>query len=138
MDKTKIDVIIDEKVYSISSEQDAAYVRQLAAYVNEKLEQIRNQKDYSRQPYGIKQAMLLMNFADDYFRVKQQADEAKRLYSEQETNFYNMKREMVSMQLKLEQIRASHGVDGDAQSVQVLCPYLKSLEDDHDSRKASE
>lgn len=133
MDRTKTDVIIDEKVYSISSEQDAAYMRQLAAYVNEKLDQIRNQKGYSRQPYGIKQAMLLMNFADDYFKIKQQAEEAKRLYEEQENAFYNMKREMVSMQLELEQIKSRQS-NGDSAEGSILCPYLKSLEDEHESK----
>ena len=42
-----------------------------------------------------------MNMADDYCRMKQQAEEATRKYEQQEAEFYNMKREMVNMQMTI-------------------------------------
>ena len=38
MERNSTDVIIEDKVYKISTDQDASYVRELAEYINEKME----------------------------------------------------------------------------------------------------
>lgn len=48
-----------------------------------------------------------MNMADDYCRMKQQAEEATRKYEQQEAEFYNMKREMVNMQMTIASLKSS-------------------------------
>lgn len=127
MNKINTDVIIDDKVYTISSEQDAAYVRQLAAYVNEKLDYMRRQQDYNKQPFGIKQMLLLMNMADEYFRMKELAEVSKENYEKQEAEFYNMKREMVNMQLAMARMKQEHAC-ASTKVTAAQCPYLQSLE----------
>lgn len=126
MGKNNTDVVIDDKVYTISGDQDAAYVRQLAAYVNEKLEMVHGRQAYSKQPYGVRHMLVLMNIADDYFKMKQQAEEAKRSYEKQEAEFYNMKCEMVNMQLAMERMRQT--LQEERKVTADLCPYLKALE----------
>ena len=37
MERNSTDVIIEDKVYKISTDQDASYVRELAEYINEKM-----------------------------------------------------------------------------------------------------
>ena len=110
MERNSTDVIIEDKVYKISTDQDASYVRELAEYINEKMELLHRQSAYSKQANAFRQIILLMNMADDYCRMKQQAEEATRKYEQQEAEFYNMKREMVNMQM-----------------TQAVCPYLQSL-----------
>ena len=43
MEKNSTDVIIEDKVYKISTDQDASYVRELAEYINEKMELLHRQ-----------------------------------------------------------------------------------------------
>ena len=101
MERNSTDVIIEDKVYKISTDQDASYVRELAEYINEKMELLHRQSAYSKQANAFRQIILLMNMADDYCHMKQQAEEATRKYEQQEAEFYNMKREMVNMQMTI-------------------------------------
>lgn len=124
MERTNTDVIIDDKVYTISTDQDASYVRMLAEYINEKMELLHRQPEYSKQPNGIRQMLVLMNMADDYCRMKQEAEEAKRKYEQQEAEFYNMKREMVNMQMTIASLKKQLQ---EKPKTQAVCPYLQSL-----------
>ena len=105
MERNSTDVIIEDKVYKISTDQDASYVRELAEYINEKMELLHRQSAYSKQANAFRQIILLMNMADDYCRMKQQAEEATRKYEQQEAEFYNMKREMVNMQMTIASLK---------------------------------
>lgn len=136
MERNSTDVIIEDKVYTISTDQDAAYVRRLAEYINEKMELLHRQPEYSKQPNGIRQMLVLMNMADDYCRMKQQAEEAKKRYEQQETEFYNMKREMVNMQLTMANMKKK--LEEKKQSSQAVCPYLQSLQEKAEAAEACE
>ena len=65
MEKNSTDVIIEDKVYKISTDQDASYVRELAEYINEKMELLHRQSAYSKQANAFRQIILLMNMADE-------------------------------------------------------------------------
>lgn len=136
MERNSTDVIIEDKVYTISTDQDAAYVRQLAEYINEKMELMHRQPEYSKQPNGIRQMLVLMNMADDYCRMKQQAEEAKKRYEQQETEFYNMKREMVNMQMTMANMKKK--LEEKKQPSQAVCPYLQSLQEKAEATETAE
>lgn len=124
MERNSTDVIIEDKVYKISTDQDASYVRELAEYINEKMELLHRQSAYSKQANAFRQIILLMNMADDYCHMKQQAEEATRKYEQQEAEFYNMKREMVNMQMTIASLKKQLQ---EKPKTQAVCPYLQSL-----------
>ncbi len=134
MERNSTDVIIEDKMYTISTDRDAAYVRGLAEYINEKMELLHRQPEYSKQPNGVRQMIVLMNMADDYCRMKQQAEEAQKRYEQQETEFYNMKREMVNMQLAMANMKGE--LEEKKQSSQVVCPYLHLLQEKSEAAEA--
>ncbi len=136
MERNSTDVIIEDKVYTISTDQDAAYVRALAEYINEKMELLHRQSEYSKQPNGIRQMLVLMNMADDYCRMKQQAEEAQKRYEQQETEFYNMKREMVNMQMTMANMKKKF--EEKKQPSQAVCPYLQSLQEKAEAAETCE
>ena len=119
MERNSTDVIIEDKVYKISTDQDASYVRELAEYINEKMELLHRQS-----ANAFRQIILLMNMADDYCHMKQQAEEATRKYEQQEAEFYNMKREMVNMQMTIASLKKQLQ---EKPKTQAVCPYLQSL-----------
>ena len=59
MEKNSTDVIIEDKVYKISTDQDASYVRELAEYINEKMELLHRQSAYSKQANAFRQISAL-------------------------------------------------------------------------------
>ena len=73
MERNSTDVIIEDKVYKISTDQDASYVRELAEYINEKMELLHRQSAYSKQANAFRQIILLMNMADDNSKLKKAA-----------------------------------------------------------------
>lgn len=125
MERNSTDVIIEDKVYKISTDQDASYVRELAEYINEKMELLHRQSAYSKQANAFRQIILLMNMADDYCRMKQQAEEATRKYEQQEAEFYNMKREMVNMQMTIASLKAAAGEAQDTGSMSISAVVSK-------------
>ena len=139
MEKNYTDVVIDDKVYTVGCDRDSAYMQEVAAYVNEKLQSMRSQSGFNKQPYGSRQIMILMNMADDYMRMKLAADEMKTRYQEQENEFYNMKRELVSMKMQMDQIRLQNqvlamGVDNEAARERLMADVIQSVRKDADSR----
>lgn len=126
MERNSTDVIIEDKVYKISTDQDASYVRELAEYINEKMELLHRQSAYSKQANAFRQIILLMNMADDYCRMKQQAEEATKKYEQQEAEFYNMKREMVNMQMTIASLKkAAAGEASDTGSMSIFAVVSK-------------
>ena len=104
MERNSTDVIIEDKVYKISTDQDASYVRELAEYINEKMELLHRQSAYSKQANAFRQIILLMNMPD--------------------AEFYNMKREMVNMQMTIASLKKQLQ---EKPKTQAVCPYLQSL-----------
>ena len=66
-----------------------------------------------------------MHMADDYCRMKKQADEATQKYEKQEAEFYNIKREMVNMHLAMANMKIQLQ---EKEHSHAVCPYLQSLE----------
>ncbi len=110
MGKNYTDVVIDDKVYTVGCDQDSSYMQQLAAYVNEKLSELRAQPGFNKQPYGSRQMLILMNIADDYLQTKNRLDELEQRMSEQENDYYRLKREMVNRKLEMDQLKLQNQV----------------------------
>ncbi|MBR3642482.1 MAG: cell division protein ZapA [Parasporobacterium sp.] len=104
------DVVIDDKVYTVGSDQDSEYMQRVAAYVNDTLTSLRSQPGFNKQPYAGKQALILLNMADDYMRLKMQIEKLEKKYAEQESEYYRLKREMVNRKLEMDQLRLQNQV----------------------------
>lgn len=89
------------------------------------MELLHRQSAYSKQANAFRQIILLMNMADDYCRMKQQAEEATRKYEQQEAEFYNMKREMVNMQMTIASLKAAAGEAQDTGSMSISAVVSK-------------
>ena len=57
---------------------------------------------YHRLPSELQGIMLNLNTADDYFKIKRQADSLEEQLSEKGKELYEIKHELISAQIKLE------------------------------------
>ena len=71
--KTATKVTIGGKTYTLSGNESEAYLQEVAAYLNEKIAQLRSDEDYRTVPMDMRNVLLQLNLADDYFKAKTQA-----------------------------------------------------------------
>ena len=69
MAKNITEVVIAGKIISISGEEDSAYMTEVAAFINDKLQELQKTDNYGKLSAEYKQILLGMNLADEYFRL---------------------------------------------------------------------
>ena len=104
--KNYAEVLIDGVVYTLGGTEDEAYLRRVAAYLNEKIGTIKKQRGFSRQNADYQNLMIHLNIADDYFKEQERADMLSGQKALLEKEAYSLKHELVSTQMKLEAMRA--------------------------------
>ena len=100
--KNYAEVLIDGVVYTLGGTEDEAYLRRVAAYLNEKIGTIKKQRGFSRQNADYQNLMIHLNIADDYFKTKETADQMEEQRDRMEKETYSLKHELVSTQMKLD------------------------------------
>ena len=104
--KNYTEVFIDGTVFTLGGEEDEAYLRQVAAYLNEKIGEVRKLDGFSRQSPEYQNLTIQLNLSDDYFKEQMRADGLEQQKEELEKETYRLKHELVSTQMKLEAMRA--------------------------------
>lgn len=110
-EKHYAEVLIDGVVYTLGGQEDEAYLRRVAAYLSEKIGEVRKQKGYSRMSAEYQNLLLQLNVADDYFKEKERGDllEAQKNILEREA--YSLKHELITTQMKLEALQKEQKKD---------------------------
>lgn len=95
-------VVIDKKEYNLSGFEEEEYLQKVAAYINQKIAKMNQQDSYKRLSQDMKNIMLQLNIADDYFKAKEQADDSGTKFSELEKEIFSLKHQLVDAQMKLD------------------------------------
>ncbi len=96
-----IEVIINNKRYTISGYEGEEYLHKIASYINSKHIEFRNKDAYKFLDAELKNILMQINIADDYFKSR---DKLKDIQSESESKnreIFDLKHEMVITQTKL-------------------------------------
>lgn len=99
-----VEVIINNKRYTLCGYESDAYLQMVASYINSKYEVFKQQESYAKLELDIKNTLLHINMADDYFKEK---DKVKELEEELETKnneLFDLKHEVISLQTRLSQV----------------------------------
>lgn len=102
--KNYAEVLIDGKIYTLGGSEDEQYLQKVASYINEKTLQFRKVEGFSRQSQDYQSVMIELNIADEYFKAKEAAEHAGRQRDEMEKETYSLKHELVTTQMKLEEV----------------------------------
>ena len=100
--KNVTQVLIGGKIYTLSGYESEEYLQRVAAYLNNKITQIRALDGYARLSPEMKSLLLNLNTADDYFKLKKQADELSDQIAHKDKEVFEVKHELISAQMKLE------------------------------------
>ena len=105
MAKNITEVVIAGKIISISGEEDAAYMTEVASFINDKLLELQKTENYGRLSAEHKQILLGMNLADEYFREKKKNQILESELELKDQELYSLKHELINLQLDLEKLQ---------------------------------
>ena len=89
----------------VIKEEDAAYMTEVASFINDKLAEIQKTENYGRLSPEHKQILLGMNLADDYFHEKKKNQILESELELKDKELYSLKHELISLQIDLEKLQ---------------------------------
>ena len=139
--KNVTQVLIGGKIYTLSGYESEEYLQRVAAYLNGKITEIKTLEGYARMTAEMKSLLLNLNTADDYFKLKSQADQLGEQISAKDRELYEIKHELITAQMKLEkmqrEIDTAHANEEAAQ-VQMQPLFPEELPADTEEEKDDE
>jgi|GEM_PF-1376108 len=100
--KNVTEVVIDGKIYKLGGYESEEYLHQVASYLNSKITEMKGLEGYHRLSAGMKSIMLGLNTADDYFKARKSVERLEGELSDKDRQLYEMKHELVSLQIRQE------------------------------------
>ena len=102
--KNTAKVIIGGKIITLGGYESEEYFQKVASYINKKMDELSAMPGYSRQPMETKHTLISLNITDDYFKAKKQAEVFEQDLQQKDQEMYDLKHELISVQIKLELI----------------------------------
>lgn len=96
-------VIIGGKILTLGGYESEEYFQKVASYMNHKITELGEMPGYSRQPNDMKNLLLSLNIADDFFKAKKQAEINEEDLHQKDREMYDLKHELVSLRMQLEE-----------------------------------
>ena len=97
-DKNDVEVLIDGRKYTICGFESAEYLQQIASYINRKFIDFRKKDYYARMDLDLRNVLLAINIADDYYKAKKKASEFRTETELKDKMVLDMKHEIIELQ----------------------------------------
>ncbi|WP_343210031.1 cell division protein ZapA [Anaerolentibacter hominis] len=106
--KTRNDAVvtINNKEYVIGGYESGDYLQKVAAYINRKHEEFREQPFYGRLNPDMKNVLLEINIADDYFKATEQVRELEEYRREDSKEIFELKHQLMELEARLKKTEA--------------------------------
>ncbi len=104
--KNYTEVLIGGKVITLGGYETEEYLQKVATYLSHKITECKNSEGYSRQNTAMQSTLLALNIADDYFKAKKLSDALERDIEIKDKEMYDLKHDLISIQIKLENAEA--------------------------------
>ena len=100
--KTSTEVVIDGKAYTLSGYEGEDYLQKVASYINGKISELEAVEEYRHITPNMKNTLIQLNIADDYFKAKNQVEKLERDIENKDKEIYDLKHDLISNQVKTE------------------------------------
>ena len=102
--KNYTQVIIGGKVFTLSGYESEEYLQRVSTYLNHKIAECASVEGYRRQSAEMRNTLLALNIADDYFKAKRQGSILEQDMEQKNKEMYDLKHELISTQIKCESL----------------------------------
>ena len=89
--RNDIEVLIEGRRYTICGFESEEYIQQIASYINRKFAEFKKKEYYHRLDLDLRNVLLAINIADDYFKAKQQITLLEEELKNKEKEMYDFK-----------------------------------------------
>ena len=96
------EVIINNKRYTLSGYESEEYLQKVASYINNKHNEFRNRDAYKFLDSELKNILIQINIADDYYKAKDRIKEIEADNESRGKEIFDLKHELISAQTKLD------------------------------------
>lgn len=100
--KNNVQVLIGGKVYTLGGYESDEYLQKVAGYLDQKIAEVEQHENNRTLAYDRKRILVELNITDDYFKAKKQAELLEEEIGVKDKELYDLKHEMIALQLKLE------------------------------------
>ena len=100
--KKDVQVIIDEKVITLSADESIEYMQKVALYINNKKTECKMSEQYHKLTPDYQALLLSLNIADDYFKAKDKVDALQNELNKLEKQNYDIQHEQIETKIKYE------------------------------------
>ncbi len=97
-----IEVIINNKRYTLSGYESEEYLQKIASYINSKHADFRNKDAYKFLDADLKNILMQINIADDYYKTKVKIKDLETENEAKGNEIFELKHEVIGAQTKLE------------------------------------
>ncbi len=102
MDKRRMEVIIDGKVYTLAGEESEEYMQRVASYVNGKIQEMKKEPSYKKLNRDLQGILLALNISDDLYKTKEILKLAQEEYDKKDKTIYDMTQQLSNEKLQAE------------------------------------
>lgn len=103
--KNQTQVMIGGKLLTVSGYESEEYIQRVSMYVNSKLSEFKKIDGYRRQSEDLKNILLQLNIADDYFKAKKQVEILEDHIAARDKEIFDLKHNLMDLQRKLEELK---------------------------------
>lgn len=100
--RNDVQVIINNKHYTLCGYESDEYMQKVAAYINTKYGELRLQEGFNNLDSEMRNVLLAINLVDDYYKAKKQVDELEATNEQKDKEIFDMKHELIALQTQLE------------------------------------
>lgn len=100
-----IEVIINNKRYTLSGYESEEYLQKIASYINSKHVEFRSKDAYKFLDTELKNILMQINIADDYFKTLDKLKETQGENASIGKEIFDLKHEVIAKQSQLDTAR---------------------------------
>ncbi|HCL02259.1 MAG TPA: cell division protein ZapA [Lachnoclostridium phytofermentans] len=100
--RTDIEVIINNKRYTLRGYESEEYLQKVATYINNKYAEFKKQDFYRSLDTEMRNVLMNINIADDFFKLKKQEQQIEAESDKKSEEIFDLKHEIILLQTKLE------------------------------------
>lgn len=97
-----IEVIINNKRYTLSGYEGEEYLQKIASYINSKHSEFRNKDAFKFLDADLKNILMQINIADDYYKARERMKEIEKDNESKSNEIFDLKHELISTQTKFD------------------------------------
>lgn len=102
--KNDTEVLIDGRKYTMCGMESNEYLQQVASYINDKIAQLKKSDSYQLLDADLRNILLAINLADDYFKTQNEMQEFKSEGEVKDKQVLDMKHEIIRLQNNMKEL----------------------------------